>query len=128
MKDAIWWAIFVLIQVLNLVLTIPGLFICIPLAFINSNPKALRYCPWWNSDDGAVGTSWFGKYKWLAWRNRVANLRLIPGFSGKGRPLIYDWWTETPSDIKSGHYIKVGWESGPPYYPVFQPFASGRGY
>lgn len=116
------WLFFALIQVVNLVLVPFGWIICLW--------PALAKFTWifWNDDDGAVGSTWWGRYVWLAWRNPVDNLRRIRGVAGAGRPLIYHWWTSTPGDVKSGHYIKVGWESGTPYYPVFQPFGAGRGY
>jgi hypothetical protein len=116
------WLFFALIQIVNLVLMVPGWFICLSPALA----KASRL--WWNDDDGAVGATWWDRYVWLAWRNPVANLRRVRLVAGAGRPLLYRWWTTTPDDVKSGHYIKVGWESGPPYYPVFQPFGAGRGF
>jgi hypothetical protein len=116
------WLFFALIQIVNLVLMVPGWFICLSPALA----KASRL--WWNTDDGAFGATWWDRYVWLAWRNPVANLRRVPFVAGAGRPLLYRWWTTTPDDVKSGHYIKVGWESGPPYYPVFQPFGAGRGF
>jgi hypothetical protein len=121
MTTSKWWAIYVLIQLASAILTVPGWVICL------WPPFAKLTWLWWNSDDGAVGKSWFEQYVWLAWRNSVSNLRRIYGVSGPGRPLLYHWRTSTPADIKSGWYYKIGWESGPPYYPVFS-FGSGRGY
>jgi hypothetical protein len=118
----LWWLFFVLFQIVNLVLMVPGWFIGMWPALAKGSWL------WWNVDDGDPGKTWWARYVWLAWRNPVADLRLVPGVSGPDRPLIYHWWTSTPGDIKSGHYIKVGWESGPPYYPVFQPYGAGRGY
>lgn len=118
----IYWLFFALIQIVNLALMIPGWFICLSPALAKTSWL------WWNSDDGAVGATYWARYRWLAWRNPVANLRRVSGVSALGRPLLYHWWTSTPGDLKSGHYIKVGWEVGPPYYPVFQPFGAGRGY
>lgn len=122
MKVFAWWLFFALIELVNVPLIILGLFICLWPALA----KGTRL--WWNDDDGDLGLTGWPRYKWLALRNPVANFRKIPGISGQGRPLLYKRWTSTPEIIKSGHYIKVGWESGFPYYPVFQPFGSGRGY
>lgn len=118
------WLFFALIQIANLILMVPGWFIGLWPALAKASWL------WWNVDDGDPGKTWWARYVWLAWRNPVADLRKVRFVSGPGRPLIYHWWKSksTPDDIKSGHYIKVGWEVGPPYYPVFQPFGSGRGY
>lgn len=123
------WLLFALIQIVNLILMVAGWFICLSPALAKASWL------WWNDDDGAVGATYWARYVWLAWRNPVANLRRINRFlwfpisvSGAGRPLLYHWWTSTPDDFKSGHYVKIGWLSGPPYYPVFQPFGAGRGY
>jgi hypothetical protein len=122
-----WCLLFIVIQLVNLALMPFGWILFGPL--LATAPQFARGFPLWgNADDGAVGTSWIARYLWLAWRNPVANLRRVPGVAGAGRPLVYHWWTSTPADLKSGHYIKVGWESGPPYYPVCQPFGAGRGY
>jgi len=115
------WLLFALIQIINIPLMVMGWFICL------SPTLAKASYLWWNSDDGAVGSTWLAKYIWLAWRNPVANLRRVSGVSGSGRPLIYRWWTKTPDNFKSGYYVKVGWEVGPPYYPVLSA-GGGRGY
>lgn len=116
------WLWFVLIQLVNIPLMAMGWIICLSPTF-----AAFTWL-WWNSDDGVNGrTKWWDEYVWLAWRNPVANLRRVKFVSGPGRPLIYKWMTSTPDNLKSGHYIKVGWEVGPPYYPVFS-LGSGRGY
>lgn len=124
MKKFLWWLFFIAIQIVNAPLLIMGLFICLYPPFA----KWTRL--WWNNDDPPdISLSWWKSYYWLVIRNPVANFRRIPFVSGPGRPMLYHWWTKTPDDIHSGHYIKIGWESGPPYYPVFQPFFSaGRGY
>ena len=115
------WLLFALIQLINVPLMGIGWFICL-------SPQLAKFTwLWWNSDDGAVGATWWQRYIWLAWRNPVANLRRVPGVSGPCRPLLYHWWTKTPDDIKSGHYVKIGWDSGAPYYPVFSGGA-GRGF
>jgi hypothetical protein len=117
------WLLFALIQIVNLPLMVLGWLICLL-------PSLARFTwLWWNDDDGAVGHTWWQQYVWLAWRNPVANLRRVRGVSAPGRPLFYRWWpdTEDPSDIKGGHYVKIGWEVGAPYYPVMSAGA-GRGY
>jgi hypothetical protein len=128
-KIALWWIFFIAIQIINIPLMFLGYFIDLWPALAKGTWL------WWNVDDGDPGKTWWARYVWLAWRNPVADLRKIPGVSGAGRPLIYKWWkgrsdarTSTSNEVKSGHYVKVGWESGPPYYPVFQPFGAGRGY
>jgi hypothetical protein len=119
--QAKWWAFFALFQALGALLFFPGLLICL-------SPTVARLSwLWWNSDDPPTGWGWLRAYKWLAFRNHVANMRRIPGCAGPGRPLIYHWWEANPADIKSGHYFKMGWESGPPYYPVWSA-GSGRGF
>jgi hypothetical protein len=121
MSAAKWWVFFAAFQLVNTLLSIPGLFICL-------SPRLAKWTwLWWNDDDPPSTWGWLRAYKWLAFRNRVANMRLLPGCSGPGRPLIYHWWTSTPNDIKSGHYVKIGWYSGPPYYPTMSAGA-GRGY
>lgn len=112
---------FAAIQFVNLLLFVPGILICLWPALAKASWL------WWNSDDGMVGATWWQRYVWLAWRNPVANLRRVPLVSGAGRPLIYHWWTSTPEDFKSGHYAKVGWEAGTPFYPVMSAGA-GRGF
>lgn len=116
------WFLFALIQLVNLVL--------LPIGWLACLLPSLARASWifWNDDDPPLGFAWWKSYVWLAWRNPVSNLRRIRFVSGAGRPLIYHWWTKTPDDTKSGWYVKIGWESGPPYYPVFQPFGAGRGY
>lgn len=122
MKKALWWLLYVLIEAINAPLMILGWFVCLWPALAKGTWL------WWNVDDGDPGKTWWTRYVWLAWRNPVADLRKIPGISGPDRPILYDWYGGTPEDLRSGHYYKIGWESGPPYYPVFQPFGSGRGY
>jgi hypothetical protein len=120
MNTSRWWLFFALIQVVNLPLLVAGWFICL-------SPKFARTTwLWWNSDDPPSGT-WWQQYYWLALRNPVANLRHVPGISGPNRPLIYHWWTRDWEDFSTGVYVKVGWESGPPFYPVMSGGA-GRGY
>lgn len=119
-----WWLWFAVIQLVNIPLMAMGWLICLSPAF------AGKLWLWWNDDDGTgPKEGWWDEYVWLAWRNPVANLRHVPGVSGPGRPLLYHWWIKPGLiiDPKEGHYIKIGWESGPPYYPVFS-LGSGRGY
>jgi hypothetical protein len=121
MKTCLFWLLFAGIQAVNAILFIPGVFICLW--------PALARVTWiyWNSDDPPTGWPWAHAYIWLAFRNNVANLRRVWGVSGAGRPLLYDWWGGTPDDIHSGHYYKIGWESGDPFEPVISAGA-GRGY
>jgi hypothetical protein len=114
-------ALFAAIQIVSLILMVPGWLICLSPALAKASWL------WWNSDDGTVGATWWDRYVWLAWRNPVANLRRVIFVSGPGRPLLYHWWTQTPDDFKSGHYVKIGWESGTPFYPVMSGGA-GRGF
>jgi hypothetical protein len=118
-----FWLFFIVFQLVSLLLMIPGALICL-------SPSLAKWTwLWWNDDDGAVGATYWARYRWLAWRNPVANLRRVRFVSGPGRPLIYHWWVSNPetADIKSGHYVKIGWLSGQPYYPVLSAGA-GRGY
>jgi uncharacterized membrane-anchored protein YitT (DUF2179 family) len=117
-----WWLFFVFIQLINIPLMVMGWVICLYL------PLAKFLWLWWNDDDPPKpGTSWWSEYVWLAWRNPVANLRRIPGVAGAGRPLIYHWWHPASTGTTDGWYVKIGWESGAPYYPVMSA-GSGRGY
>jgi hypothetical protein len=109
-------ALFALIQLLNLPLMVVGWFLC-----------ALPYdwIPWlWRNDDDTLMiflmTRW-REYVYLAWRNPVANLRHVPGVSGKGRPLYYRTWLVKGRQF----YFKAGWMSDG--YPALSG-GSGRGY
>jgi hypothetical protein len=126
MKILAWWLLFASIQIINLILIVPGFLICA------SPSLAKATWLWWNSDDGDIGTTWLQRYVWLALRNPVSNLRHVRGVSGKGRPLLYSWTGSAadganPRPTTAGFYVKIGWEQGAPYYPVFS-FGSGRGY
>ena len=106
--------LFLLIQAVNILLVPLGWVICLwPAA-------AKRSWLWWNSIDPPQG-SWWQKYVWLAWRNPVSNLRLIPGVSGAGRPLWYITWTMFGKQF----YAKAGWTSNT--YPVLSA-GGGRGW
>ncbi len=106
--------LFILIQLINLPLMLAGLVICLWPTF------ALYSHLWWNSDDPPTG-SWWHQYYWLAIRNPVANLRHVPGVSGKGRPLYYRNWIVKGRQF----YFKCGWMSDG--YPCLSA-GSGRGY
>lgn len=116
-----WVLFFALIQLVNALLFVPGVFICLW--------PALARVSWiyWNSDDPPTGWPWAHAYFWLGWRNNVANLRRVRCLAGPARPMLYDWWGGVAADVHSGHYYKIGWESGAPYYPVIS-FGAGRGY
>lgn len=108
-----YWSLFVLIQLVNLPLFALGLIVCLWPHLAHATWL------WWNDDDPPWDKTWAQQYYWLSIRNPVANLRRIHGVSGPGRPLLY--WSNQK------HYVKIGWEVGPPYYPVFSAGA-GRGY
>jgi hypothetical protein len=95
------WLLFFLIQLVNIPLMVLGWLICL----LPSLAKASWL--WWNSDDGAVGNTWWEQYVWLAWRNPVANLRHVPGVSAKGRPLFIRNWMVQGKEF----YFKAGWMS-----------------
>jgi hypothetical protein len=113
MKTAAYAALFALIQLVNLPLMALGWLICLSPALAHDTWL------WWNSDDQKLidAMSWWNAYVYLAWRNPVANLRRIPGVSGKGRPLWY--WSNQK------FYAKAGWMSDG--YPACSAGA-GRGY
>lgn len=89
---------FILIQLVNLLLFPLGLLICLW-------PK-LAKLSWifWNSIDPPTGT-WLATYIWLALRNPVSNLRLIPGVSRTGRPL----WNKQWLIRGTFYYAQAGW-------------------
>jgi hypothetical protein len=94
--------LFLLIQLVNIPLTVLGWFICL-LPYANIPPL------WQNRDDEALldrMTPW-QRYVYLAWRNPVANLRHVPGVSKAGRPLWIKNWTIRGKT----YYAKAGWLS-----------------
>jgi uncharacterized membrane-anchored protein YitT (DUF2179 family) len=109
------WLLFAIIQLVNLPLMILGWFVCLSPNFAHFTWL------WWNDDDGAVGSTWWAKYVWLAWRNPVANLRHVPGVSKAGRPLWYGTRTIRGKEF----YWKFGWMSDG--YPACS-LGAGRGY
>jgi len=98
--------LFLLIQLVNLLLWPIGLVVCL------SPSLAKRSWIFWNSVNPPTG-SWWASYVWLALRNPVSNLRLIPGVSRPGRPL----WLK--SIVLSGkpYHAMAGW-LGTTGYPV----------
>jgi hypothetical protein len=106
-------ALFILIQLVNLPLMVLGWFICLDASLAHA------LWLWWNTDDDALieSMSWFDRYVYLAWRNPVANLRRVPGVSGKGRPIWY--WSN------GKFYAKAGWMTDG--YPCLS-CGSGKGY
>ena len=98
--------LFLLIQICNLVLLPFGLVVCLW-------PK-LAKLSWifWNSIDPPTG-SWWATYVWLALRNPVSNLRLIPGVSRPGRPL----WLKSILLSGKSYHAMAGW-LGTTGYPV----------
>jgi hypothetical protein len=109
------WLLFALIQIVNVPLMVLGWLICL------SPSLAKASWLWWNSDDGAVGGTWWARYVWLAWRNPVANLRHVWGVSKVGRPLWYRTWVLNEKQF----YFKAGWMSDG--YPAFSAGA-GKGF
>jgi hypothetical protein len=110
------WVLFALIQLVSLALTPLGWFIC--LLPYTSIPWL-----WRNSDDLYLieKMSRWDEYVYLAWRNPVANLRHVPGVSGKGRPLYYRNWLVKGKQF----YFKCGWMSDG--LPCFSA-GSGKGF
>lgn len=104
--------LFVLIQLVNLLLLVLGLFVCLL-------PRFAKFTwLWWNNiDPPSTNQPWWPQYYWLALRNPVSNLRLVPGVSKPGRPLWY--WSN------GKYYAKAGWTSNG--YPVLSA-GSGKGY
>ena len=109
-------ALFILIQLVSLVLTLVGLVILIPAAafqFWGSTDNA--GAPHWrspllwvwdNQEDG-VCAFWQGPitrwrvYYWAAIRNPCNNLRYVPGVSSTSRPLWRTTWGKW--------YAQAGW-------------------
>jgi len=104
--------LFLLIQLANLCLFPLGLLVCL-------YPR-LAKASWifWNSVDVPTG-SWGSQYVWLALRNPVSNLRLIPGVSRAGRPL----WNKQWLIRGTYYYAQAGW-LGTTGYPVL---SAGKG-
>lgn len=99
--------LFVLIQFVNLLLWPIGLVVCLW-------PAAAK-ASWifWNSIDPPTILSWWRAYVWLAWRNPVSNLRLVPGVSKPGRPL----WLYSTTYRGKPYHAMAGW-LGTTGYPV----------
>lgn len=107
--------LFLLIQLINALLFLPGVFICLS--------PALAKATWiyWNDDDGSgPGTSWWSRYTWLAWRNPVDNLKHWKWTQRPG-PLYYRTWIVKGKQL----YFKCGWMSDS--YACLS-FGGGRGY
>lgn len=110
--------LMLLIQCVNLILLVPG----IPVTAFDVLFNEPEPWIWYNSTDQPQPSwsKWYTFY-WLALRNPVANLRLVPGVSGTGRPLFYRTWTW----FGKLFYAKVGWMSNG--LPACS-FGAGRGY
>ena len=111
-------ALFVAIQLISLVLTVVG----IPLIAMMSALRLWHTQPngitawngkllwlWSNDEDGIFGpnaphTRWRAFY-WAALRNPCHNFGLIPGVSGKGRPL----WLKNFTVRGVLYYAQAGW-------------------
>ena len=98
--------LYLLIQLVNLCLLPLGLVVCLS--------PSLAKLSWifWNSINPPMG-DWWASYVWLALRNPVSNLRLVPGVSRPGRPL----WLKDFTIKGKPYYIMAGW-LGTTGYPV----------
>ena len=124
-------ALFALIQVASLVLTLVGIPLCAVLAYGNfSNERTavdVFHFPAWawlwdNEEDGTI-PRWYAnqhltwslarvEFYWTALRNPCNNLRFVPGVSLKGRPLWRREWTM----LGRPYYVQAGWNGSG--YPV----------
>jgi hypothetical protein len=120
-----FWLLIALIQVINILLMIPGFFVTAADLWLGTPEPWL----WDNSDDKPLLQGWSKLYTlyWMTFRNPVANFRFVPGVSKKGRPLFYrDWfWTWNRFGFKKQFYVKIGWMSNG--YPC-SSWGAGRGY
>lgn len=123
-------ALFILIQLVSLVLTIVGIPVCAVLAWGRFYHYDQKYhwpkwaWVWDNEEDGVAPSGYttrWGQFVWTALRNPCNNLRFVVGVSGSGRPLLYKTWTMFGKEF----YLKWGWMSDG--YPAFSAGA-GRGY
>jgi hypothetical protein len=105
---------FWLIQFVNWHLVVIGWFVCL------SPRLAKALWIFWNDDDGAVGATYWARYRWLAWRNPVDNLKHLKLAQAPG-PLAYRTWIWRGRQ----YYYKVGWMSDT--YPAMS-IGAGRGY
>ena len=123
-------ALFALIQVASLVLTLVGVPLCAVLAYgkfytssVNRDTHNFPKWAWlWDNEEDGVCPAWYAHdhtwslsrsvFVWSAFRNPCNNLRFVPGVSLKGRPLWRREWTM----LGKPYYVQAGWnESG---YPV----------
>jgi hypothetical protein len=134
MKTFGYIALFTLIQIVSLVLTVVGFFLIGFLAYFYAWQLVAAKFQWrgglltwlWsNEEDGIVGPGMalnrWNAFYWSALRNPCNNLRFVPGVSGVGRPLLYRTWTMFGKQF----YLKWGWMSDG--YPAFSAGA-GRGF
>ena len=115
-------ALFILIQLASLVLTLVGIPLCALLAVLeeweiaHGKPQWVGFWLWSNERDGICGpfplTRWNAFY-WSALRNPCNNLRFVPGVSKVGRPIYRKTWGPKPG----GWYFQAGWN--PSGFPVF---------
>ena len=117
-------ALYVLIQLVSLVLTIVGLPICAVLAYgrfwtYDLSRDAYRYPRWawiWDNEEDGTLPYWYVlahpywsqarlMFHWSALRNPCNNLRYVPGVSKVGRPAYRKTFTV------AGHhlYVQAGW-------------------
>src|SRR5271166_4579190 len=119
-----WLLLFLAIQAVNLPLMLLGIPLVALCLMLNVAPPWL----WNNSVDPAKGSKW-QQFVWLALRNPVSNLRLLPGVSNSARPLWYwtwEWKVLTYLNPTGQWYFKAGWlpHTG---YPCLS-MGGGRGY
>jgi hypothetical protein len=133
-KTISYIALFTLIQLVSLVLTVLGFFVIGFLAYFYAWQLVAGKFQWrgglwtwlWgNEEDGIVGPGMglnrWNSYYWSALRNPCNNLRFVRGVSGIGRPLLYRTWTMFGKQF----YLKWGWMSDG--YPAFSAGA-GKGF
>lgn len=105
--------LFVLIQLINIPLTIIGIPLVAAILALEGKGLGLSVWPnwawlWFNDEDGFGPKKGFlNEFVWLALRNPVANLRHVRGVSGVGRPLFYRTWLS----FNKQFYVKAGWMS-----------------
>jgi len=95
-KRGLFWRI----QFLSANMMIAGWFVCL------SPSLAKRTWIFWNDDDGAVGATYWARYRWLAWRNPVDNFKHVK-WTQAPEPLTYKTWQWRGKQ----YYYKAGWLS-----------------
>lgn len=111
--------IFWLIQFVNAQLLPVGAVVCLW--------PTLAHLSWvfWNDDDGAVGSTWWQRYVWLAWRNPVDNWKHVKWTQAPYNLSYKTWFWKLPVLGLKQFYYKVGWMSNT--YAAMS-LGTGRGY